>query len=178
MSAELALASIPRRLTAYGLDIVVAFVGSLVLQAVLYPVNPLLRGVISPSGVGLHAWVTLTVTVPMVMFFGLSWASHSGATPGMRLMHLRVRSASGGRVPFARALLRGLVLLAPFEVNHAVMFHPQPIWDSQSPGFRSGFVAVYALLLIYLAVTLWTPTRQGPHDLAAGTFVNNSRGAA
>lgn len=126
------------------------------------------------SGIMLHGWVTLTVTVPIVIFFGVSWSSRSGATPGMRLMQIRVRTFSDESVPPARALLRGLILLLPFELNHAVLFYPEPIWDSPSPGFRSGFLAVYALVLIYLAVTLWTRRRQGPHDLAARTIVTQA----
>ena len=174
MSSDVALASIPRRVVAYAIDVVLAFAGVVALQAVLLPINPLFGGVTSPSGVLLHAWVTLTVTVLIVLFFGWRWASPSGATPGMRLLRLRVRTASGGRVPMPRALLRALVLLVPFEVNHAVLFHPRPIWDSPSPGFRMGFVVVYALLFLYLAVTLRSSQRQGPHDLAAGSIVSRS----
>jgi uncharacterized RDD family membrane protein YckC len=177
MNSEPTLASVPRRIAAYGIDVGIAFVALLAFQALLYPVNPLLRGT-AVSGNTLHGWVTLTVTIPTLIFFGLSWASPSGATPGMRLMHLRVRSAEGERVPYSCALLRGVVLLASFEVNHVVLFYPQPIWDAPSPGFRSGFLAVYALVLIYLGVTLLTPRRQGPHDLAAGTIVIRSRGTA
>lgn len=173
MSHEIALARIPRRLGAYAIDVVLTFAGVVALQAVLLPINPLLGGVASPSGVLLHGWVTLTVTLLLVLFFGWRWSSASGATPGMRLLRLRVRSASGGGpVTPGRALLRALVLLIPFELNHAVLFHPQPIWDDASPGFRMGFVVVYALLVLYLAVTLRTARRQGPHDLAAGTIVS------
>lgn len=176
--SETIVASVPQRVAAYAIDVGIAFVGVLALQAILYPVNPLLRDAASVSGVMLHGWVTLTATLPIVIFFGVSWASPSGATPGMRFMHLRVRSASGERVPAVRALIRGLVLLAPFELNHAVLFYPEPIWATASPGFRSGFLVVYALLLLYLGVTLWSPTHQGPHDMAAGTIVSRSRGAA
>ena len=176
MKPETPLANVPRRITAYVVDVGIAFVALLVLQAVLYPINPLLRGTASTSSVMLQGWVTLTVTLPIIVFFGVSWASPSGATPGMRLLHIRVRSASGKRVPISRALLRGVILLVPFEVNHAVLFYPEPIWDTPSPGFRSSFLAVYALVFVYLAVTLWTPKRQGPHDLAAGTIVSKAEG--
>ena len=173
MNSERTLASVPRRIATYGIDIGIVFVALLAFQALLYPVNPLLRGT-AVSGITLHAWVTLTVSLPVAIFFGLSWGSRSGATPGMRLTRLRVRGAEGERVPYARALLRGVVLLAPFELNHFVLFYPQPIWDAPSPGFRSGFLAVYAFVLLYLAATLWTPRRQGPHDLAARTIVIRS----
>jgi uncharacterized RDD family membrane protein YckC len=171
MNKDYALASLRRRCAAYGLDIVVALAGILVLQAVLYAVNPLLRGNSPPSSAALHAWVTLTVTLPIATVFGLSWASVSGATPGMRFLRLRVRTPSGDRVSRAHALIRALVLLVPFELNHAVLFYPQPIWSSELPGFRAGFLAVYGLVLTYLVVTWRMPMRQGPHDLAAGTIV-------
>ncbi|MGH7637269.1 MAG: RDD family protein, partial [Gemmatimonadaceae bacterium] len=169
---ETPLASVPCRATAYVLDVGIAFVALLALQAVLYPVNPLLQSDDSAGGMMLHGWVTLTVTVPVAIFFAVSWASPAGATPGMRLLHIRVRGVSGESVPMWRALVRAVVLLVPFEVNHAVLFYPEPMWDMPSPGYRSGFIVVYALMLIYLAVTLWTPKRQGPHDLAAGTIVS------
>lgn len=176
MKPETTLASVPRRLTAYIVDIGVAFIALLALQAVLYPVNPLLRGSASMSSIMLHGWVTLTVTIPVMIFFAVSWSSSSGATPGMRLLSIQVRSVSSQPVPFSRALLRSFILLVPFEVNHAVLFYPEPIWDAASAGFRSGFIGVYALLLVYLAATLWTPMRQGPHDLAANTIVSKPMG--
>jgi uncharacterized RDD family membrane protein YckC len=176
MKSETPLATVPRRIAAYIVDVGIAFVAMLALQAALYPVNPLLRGAASTSSIMLHGWVTLTVTLPIVIFFGMSWASHSGATPGMRLLYIRVRSATDERVSTSRAMLRGVILLVPFEVNHAVLFYPEPIWDTPSRGFRIGFLAVYALVFVYLAVTLWTPKRQGPHDLAAGTIVSKAEG--
>lgn len=164
------LASIPRRVLAYFVDILVAFVAAAALQALLLPLNPLLSDA-SVSGAGLHAWATLTVTIPLILYFGAFWASRAAASPGMLLLRLRVGADDGQRVPMTRALLRALVLLVPFELNHAVLSYPTPIWADPSPSFRSGFVVVYALLGTYLLATMRTPRRQGPHDLVARTVV-------
>lgn len=165
------LASIRRRIVAYALDILMSFVALAAMQAILFPINPLLGGTGETSGQLLHAWVTLTVTVPLLLFFGLSWASKSAATPSMRIMRLRVRTATGQTIPRGRALLRAFVLLLPFELNHVVMFYPRPIWDDPVPGFRIGFAFVYLVVLLYLGTAAATTLRQGPHDLVAKTIV-------
>lgn len=41
--------------------------------------------------------------------------------------------------------------LTPFELNHLVLFYPEPIWTTASPGFRSRLLAVYGLVLTYLS---------------------------
>lgn len=174
MTANAALASIPRRLAAYAVDIAISFAAILVSQALLYPVNPVLRDGVRDNGVAVHAWVSLTVTIPIAVYMTAFWTSRSGATPGQRLTRIQVRSTSGHGVRPIAAFVRAVVLLIPFEVNHAVLFYPRPIWADTEPGFRLGLIAVYALLAIYLGVTVKTAARQGPHDIAAGTLVVNA----
>lgn len=178
MATPAALATVSRRLVAYGAGVSFALVALVAVQAVLVPVNPLLRADSAASGAALHAWVTLTVTSPTILGFAAFWASRSGATPGMRLCGIRVRSATGSPLPPVRALLRATVLLIPFELNHLVLFHPVPMWADQDVGFRGGIVAVYVLVTLYLVVTVATRARQGPHDLAAGSVVERGTGGA
>lgn len=176
MSNRAVLAPIHRRIVAYGIDILMSFVALVGIQVMLFPINPLLGATGPTNELLLHAWVTLTVTIPLLLFFGISWASNASATPGMRIMGLRVRTTTGPAVTRGRALLRALVLLIPFELNHVVMFYPHPIWDDATPGFRIGFIAVYFVLLVYLVTAFATARRQGPHDFVAKTIV--VRGAA
>lgn len=165
-----ALASIGRRLAAYVADAGYAFVAIALLQLSLRSVNPLLA---SPNldGFTIHRWVFLTVTVPLVAYFALAFGGPNGATMGMRWMHIRVRGLDSVAVPWSRAFARALVLLIPFELNHIVLFYPRPITSDPHPGFRIGFVVVWAAVGLYLFVAWRSPLRQGPHDLVAHTIV-------
>jgi hypothetical protein len=73
-----------------------------------------------------------------------------------------------------RALLRAIVLLIPFEVNHAVLFRAD-VTDSAPSGLTlGGFALVYLLLAIYLATVLLNRRGQSIHDLVAQTQVISS----
>jgi len=144
---------------------------ALCVHAALYAVglNPIAGGAVATTGPNLHLWVFATVTVPVLLYFGFFF--RRGHTVGMRALGLRVQGADGASLSAARAFLRAAVLLVPFEVNHIVAFYPQPVWLDDPPGFRMAYLAVYAVLALYLAVVLWSPRRQGPHDLVARSVV-------
>lgn len=82
---------------------------------------------------------------------------------------------NGERISFGRALLRTVVKLIPFEVNHAVMFLPVPMAGEPNPGFRPGFILVSLLMMVYLASVILTRRKQSIHDLVAGTVVVRNR---
>jgi uncharacterized RDD family membrane protein YckC len=92
----------------------------------------------------------------------------------MRLFGLQVADIEGKRISFGRALLRTIIKLLPFEINHLVLFLPTPIWGDPNPGFRIGFVVVNALITLYFATMFLTKRRQSIHDLEAGTIVVNA----
>jgi uncharacterized RDD family membrane protein YckC len=164
-----------RRLAAYGLDCLLLFAGLLVLQAVLYPINPIVsmrqRGA-SFSGTQLHLWVFATATMPFLLYFAAMISSSRQATLGMRWLKLRVGDVTGRRVSFARAILRTAVLLLPFELNHTMMFHAAPP-PGETPGvlFWAGISTVWVLIAIYLTAAAGSRWGQSIHDRVAGTRV-------
>ena len=94
------------------------------------------------------------------------------ATIGMRALSLRVINVNGGRINLGQALLRGAVLLIPFEVNHTVMFNLLPRGGGPPPlTFWFGIVGVWIVIAVYIAAILVTPRRQSVHDLVAKTMV-------
>jgi uncharacterized RDD family membrane protein YckC len=163
-----------RRLVAYSLDCGLLFLGLLVLQAILFVVNPivaLMRTGQQPTPTEFHLWVFATASIPFLLYFALILRSSRQATLGMRLLKLKVAHARGGRIGFGQSLLRSAVMLMPFELNHAVMFHLLPRDAPPPPSYFIGLVVFLALIAAYIATILLTRRRQSVHDLFAGTVV-------
>jgi len=163
-----------RRLVAYSLDCGLLLLGLLVLQAILFVVNPivaLMRTSQQPTPTQFHLWVFATASIPFLLYFALILRSSRQATLGMRLLKLKVADAAGGRIGFGQSLLRSAVMLMPFELNHAVMFHLLPRDAPPPPSYFIGLVLFLALIAAYIATILLTRRRQSVHDLFAGTVV-------
>ncbi len=166
-------AGLLRRAAAYLLDVTLLAIAVQVSQWGLR----LLAGEALPpltTGPQIEFFVLLTVSLPIWLYFSVS-ESTIGQTLGKRWLSLRVTRETGGRPHFGQALLRTVIKLLPWELTHLTLLLPTPIWSDPQPGFRWGFVAVYALLGLYAACIALTPRRQGLHDLLAGTFVLRTR---
>jgi uncharacterized RDD family membrane protein YckC len=163
-----------RRMVAYSLDCGFLFFGLLVLQAILFVVNPIaaiMRTSQQPTPTQVHLWVFATASVPFLLYFALMLRSSRQATLGMRLLKLKVVDAGGGRIGFWQSLLRSAVMLIPFELNHAVMFYLGPRNAPPRPPFFIGLAVCWALIAAYIVTMLLTRRRQSVHDLLAGTVV-------
>jgi uncharacterized RDD family membrane protein YckC len=109
VTAPPALASLWRRALAYGAD-------ALLLSAAFWVV---VLG-LELAGLGSGRNLRPVVTVAAVPYFVAGWMR--GATPGMRLLGVRVIAADGGGVDFGRAVTRylGMMLAAlPFGLGFA-----------------------------------------------------------
>lgn len=169
-------AGVIRRLMAYAVDAALLFIAfPLILGAVCSLIFYLTIGFDwMRSGPLFWAYVFSTVSIPFWLYYSLLESSARQATFGMRLWGLRVTDTEGKRIGFGRALLRTVVKLLPFELNHLVLFLPTPIWSDPQPEFRFGFVVVNALMILYIVTMLVTRRKQSVHDLVAGTIVVNA----
>jgi uncharacterized RDD family membrane protein YckC len=167
------------RLAAYAIDCCVLFLALLLWQAALFAVNPILaliREGQQPGSVQLHGWVFATATLPFLLYFAFTQSSAHQATFGMRWLNIHVATLQGTRLSFVRALTRSAVMLLPFEINHAVLFHLLPRDGSApAPAFGIGVSGVWILIAIYVAAAFLTHSRQSIHDLVAGTVVLHGR---
>lgn len=171
--SEKPLASIFQRLAAYAIDAVLLFtVFGLLLSAIPGTILYLTIGFEwMQNGFLAWAYVFSTVSLPVWLYFSFFESGERQAAVGMRSLGLRVTGLGGERLSFKRALLRTVVKLIPFEINHAVMFLPVPLMNDPNPDFRYGFILVQLLVIVYLASAILTRRRQSIHDLAAGTIV-------
>ena len=91
-----------------------------------------------------------------------------GQTLGKRAMHLQVVNASGEPISVSKSFIRYLVLSAPFFLNKLTL-----------PITRTPQIVMYLLTTVVFglgAITIYLVlcnrrTRQGVHDLAAGSYV-------
>lgn len=164
--------ALARRTVAALMDGGLLFAAVLISQAGLWAAgwHPF-RGVLEagrPLDPGaLHGWVFISTTVPFWLYYALSHSGPAQATLGKRLFGLRVATPTGQRPTFRQALIRALVMLVPFEVNHAVLLHLGPA----SPWFAAGLTAVYALLAVNIGLAVFGPGARTGHDRLAGTRV-------
>ena len=165
-----------RRAAAYVVDCLLLLASLLVWQALLYGANPimgLIRTGQQPTGAQLHLWVFATASVPFWLYFAWTQSSARQATFGMRVFKLKVIDIHGDRIGVRQALLRSAVMLIPFELNHAVLFHLMPRVGVPTQAFWVGYAGVWVVMAVYVAVMLITPRWQSMHDLLARTVVTD-----
>lgn len=176
-------APVVRRVVAYAIDAALAYAavvafGQLVVFA---PLQQALGTTWRASGLLLELWVLATISLPVWSLFAWFEGRASGATPGKRLLGVRVVCARGGaRVGFGRAWLRNAVKLLPWECAHLALNVPDnPFVDPETGEFRgvAGGEFRPAYLLTWLLLGAWLlaahrdAQHRGVHDRAAGTRV-------
>ena len=163
-------AGVWRRISAYVLDC--ALLGSALALPQLLVFTLAGRSVDLQTGLQVELWVFVTISLPCWLYFSLAEHSPRQATLGKRWLGMRVTSVAGTRITFGQAILRTVVKLLPWELTHLTVLLPTPMWSPDSPaGFRSGLVAVYALLGLYVAATFLNRRRQSIDDWVARTVI-------
>jgi uncharacterized RDD family membrane protein YckC len=140
--------------------------------ALLRAAVPLPSQVTTPGGRILAQLVAFAVlTVPVTLWFAWWEAAPRGATPGKRLLGLRVSRLDGGGVSRSGSLLRSTVKIAlPWELAHAGVWNSLVWRGPDAPVNALLFVAANGLLVLYLAMLLLGAHRP-PYDRLAGTIV-------
>lgn len=164
---------------AYLIDVFVLFAGVLVTHGIIYTLglNPFADRMTAGESLAswqLHLWVFATVSVPCWIYYASLHSSTWQATLGKRLMGLRVTITTGERLGLARALLRAVVMLIPFEWNHVVLFQLASLDGSTpSPLFWASYAFTWLLIVVYFGVMLFDPRRRSVHDWVVGTQVEH-----
>jgi Na+/melibiose symporter-like transporter len=161
-----------RRLVAWLIDWMCILVWVAMTAAIGVPLY--LAGIIAPTGYeGMNLIAALVVVVPVVV--GAAWfeSRSVAATPGKRVLRLRVRTAVG-RPPFRVALLRNTLKIGmPWLIGHAAVFaivarsgttDSVPVWVWLLTG------AAYLIPLIWIA-SLFIASGRTPYDRIIGTDV-------
>lgn len=181
-TSDKTLAGLIRRAAAYLIDYAVLFAAFVITQSfILKPLRALIFGSddwMKAGGLPLEVYVLLTISLPAWLYFAANESGARQATIGKRILGLIVADVSSKRISFGRALLRTIIKLLPWELSHLTANLPTSMWFEPEPGFRFGFLVVWALLVVYLALILLTRRKQSLHDIVAGTVVINTQRAA
>jgi uncharacterized RDD family membrane protein YckC len=167
----LLIADVPNRMLGLAIDILVLSVTGFLLAWLL---GGLVEeaGAIDAAGGGLDVVAFLVVLVVQLLisfgYFAASWRSYS-ATPGMRLLGLRIGDEADARtISWRGATARWVLLGVPAVLASLAVYVPHLV------GLVLGAVgAAWLLLLLYTMAQ--RPTRQGLHDRLAHTIVFRSR---
>lgn len=165
-----------RRVVASGVDYgsIVLCLGVLsVLGVFSFAIGAVTTSVTTPTGRVLAQLVIfLVLTVPVTVWLAGWEASPGGATPGKRLLGLRVLTSSGDRLSWPRSLLRtALKFTLPWELAHTAW------WNVLLRSGDQGAVLDRLLLSLVCAavavdlVSLFVGSRRAPCDRVTCTFV-------
>jgi hypothetical protein len=120
------------------------------------------------------AAVFVTIVLPVILYFALQEGLARRGTWGKRKLGLRVTALGGGQLPLARALVRAIVKLLPWQIAHTCLFHV-PGWPlapgAPPPWVIVGFGLVWLLAISYLAPLAFSKSHRTPYDRLAGSEV-------
>jgi uncharacterized RDD family membrane protein YckC len=148
-----------------------------VYAAALFPLGLLL--VASSIQLPLAGWNALSfvlLVVPTTAWMAAWETGSRAASPGKRLLRLRVAADSLPTLGRRRALVRnGLKIALPWELGHTAAFNlagPQATHTAQLIGMASG-VAACVVAFVYVG-SLFIGSGRSPYDRASGTRVATS----
>lgn len=144
------------------------FTDAFVLGFIGFAAGTVLSGAFSKMGLWGRA-VGFCAAVAYFSYFDSS--AGNGQTPGKRWLKLQVLNVAGARLTFGRALIRSIIFEAPVLLLGLSVPLPRAPW------IASALVAVVLYGVggstLYLLI-FNRHTRQGLHDLAAGSYVVNA----
>lgn len=162
---RLELGSAGTRASAYILDMVILLISMILATTAI--------GLLGVAGAGGEAFMILWLIGAFVLrngWFILFEMGGRGATPGKRLLGLRVVARDGGR-------LTGGAVIARNAMREIEIFLPLSFLGVQAAeGAADGFLTIFALLWtgIFLFFPLFNRDRLRVGDLLAGTWVVNT----
>ena len=168
-----------RRVAAFAVDygVILAYLGLLALVGVLgRAVGVLPTEVTTPAGrVAAQLAGIAVLTLPVTLWFAGWEAGPGGATPGKRVLGLRVVTTGGERLGWPRSLLRtALKFTVPWELAHTA------VWNLLAwPGDGGSVVDMVLLgvanaVIVVDLVSLFVGTRRTPYDRITGTLVTTT----
>jgi uncharacterized RDD family membrane protein YckC len=165
-----------RRVVAVVVDygFIVLCLGALsVLGVFSFAIGAVTTTVATPTGRVLAQLVIFAVlTVPVTVWLAGWEATPGGATPGKRLLGLRVLTSSGDGLTWPRSLLRtALKFTLPWELAHTAWWNLLLRSGDQGAALDAVLLSLVCAAITVNLVSLFVGSRRAPYDRIAGTFV-------
>ena len=114
----------------------------------------------------------VSMTLPVVLYFGLLESTQRGASLGKRAMGLRVTTTEGARLSVGSSIARSAVRFVPWEIGHLVAQQGFAAGESGPPGWVIPLMVVSVLVPAWWVLTLWI-RGSTPYDTWTGTAVSS-----
>jgi uncharacterized RDD family membrane protein YckC len=165
-----------RRVAAFAVDygVILAYLGLLALAGALgRAVGALPTEVTTPAGRVVAQLVGFAVlTLPVTLWFAGWEAGRGGATPGKRVLGLRVVTTGGQRLGWPRSLLRTVLkFTVPWELAHTAVWNLLAWPGDGGSAVDTVLLGVANAVIAVDLVSLFVGTRRTPYDRIAGTVV-------
>lgn len=166
-----------RRLCATAIDylLIWGYIGLLALLALLVRISGLMGEPPAPATYRLlgQALLFVALTVPVVVWLAWWEAAPRGATPGKRLLRLRVVVAAHGRpLGFRQALLRNTLKVAlPWELAHTAVWRLWAWPAVPDDPIAWALLACAYVLMFWYVLALFLGRRFAPYDRLTNTRV-------
>ncbi|MEM7054986.1 MAG: RDD family protein, partial [Pseudomonadota bacterium] len=130
-----------------------------------------LTGFMPETGADIWRVLLINFSLPVWLYFIVFESSTRAATPGKRLVGLRVKLQPEATPTWPRIVLRTAIKLIPWELAHIASFALAPA-DGSFTMLQAGLLTLaWLLMLMYLFVVWRSRGGQGLHDRLAGTQI-------
>lgn len=163
-----------RRTLAYLIDCIIAFglVMGVIQLMILSPIreNWGIDTEWMKDPFNMHLYVLLSISIPVYLYFALQDKNTKG-TLGKRFIALQISQKDGSPIGFAKAFLRTIIKLLPWEIAHMGVIYPQPMYYQEAGELRILSLVGLLLLLIYFLSIVFSAKSQSLYDVLLGSFV-------
>jgi len=113
------------------------------------------------------------LVLPFTLYYTLLEQSPWQGTIGKRIMKLKVVTAQGSRIGFARSLVRNAFKFLPWQLAHTAVFHIMLGPESAQPLFMGLSIFAQFIVLAYVLYAIFNKHHQSIYDRIADTYVVN-----
>lgn len=166
-----------RRIAAYFIDCVLAFLFYLITQTTVLAV---VRKMISENnewmkvGWNSEIYTIITISIPVWLYFTFTDSRLMRGSIGKRIIKLEVLSADSKQaISVKKSFARTVLKLLPWELAHIGNNFPVPMYFTKEPELRLGFILSGVILMVYIFSFIINKSNRTVYDLLMGTKVSN-----
>lgn len=124
------------------------------------------------SSVNMQLYVLTTISIPVWAYFTFFDSNRSKGTFGKRIFSLWVNDNKNHKISVGKSFLRTLLKLLPWEIAHAGVIFPTPLYYEPAPEVRIASYIGLILFAVYIVSILIDKRKQSIYDKLLGTGVS------
>jgi|GEM_PF-762564 len=169
-----------RRAAAYAIDILLIYVYAIALFGVSMAVETVMpfQHMMAESYLLRHGIAFFSLSLPVLVWFWRWEAGPHRATPGKRVMKIRVQTTGSGKIESKQVLIRNILKFLPWEWAHTFLhIHPDFLMGGEVATLPT-VIGMYLPQVMVLGYALTVAIRKdgmAPYDLISGTRIESSR---